>query len=218
MLISHKYKFIFLKARKVSGTSTEAYLERYCLSDEEEKIHENAHATEEIVSDYGIIGSRLSKPSKKWYNHKLPLDIKKDIGDDIWFSYKKICNIRNPFDIAVSMYFFKNTKNANFKPSINNFEFFLNDNIINLIDNKKFWRIENKFSHDFYIRQESLKEDLLNLVNELNLPLYTTEMPTYKIIPNRPHYSTLYNNNTIKIITDNFGDVLEHFKYKFEKK
>lgn len=37
MLISHKYKFIFLKAFKVSGTSTESFLERYCLSDEDKK-------------------------------------------------------------------------------------------------------------------------------------------------------------------------------------
>lgn len=217
MLVSHKYKFIFLKAKKVSGTSTEAFLERYCLSDEMEKTHKHNHKVEEHESEYGIIGSRLTKPYKKWYNHKLPLEIKMDIGDDIWYSYKKICNIRNPFDIAVSYYYFKNKKSDDFKPSESNFTVFLLDNFQYLLDNKKFWKYDDKFSHDFYIRQENLKTDLINLTNELNLPLYTTELPEYKITQNRPHYSVFYNNKTIKMITDNFGDVMEHFKYKFEK-
>lgn len=218
MLISHKYKFIYIKCYKVGGTSTESFLERYCLHDNLEKSHTFNHETEEKVSEYGIIGTRSSNAKTKWFNHKTPKDIKNDIGDLIWNSYMKISNVRNPYDIAVSFYYFHNITSDNFKSSMKGFETYLDNNLSYLIQNKKFWKIDDKFSHDFYIKQENLKEGLLNLIKQLNLPQYTTEIPQYKVIPNRPHYSTLYNDNTKKLIEKNFGDVLEHFQYKFEKK
>jgi len=215
MLISHKYKFIFIKAKKVSGTSTEAYLERYCLSNEDEKTHTHTHKIKEIVSDYGIIGSRLTIPFGKWYNHKKPDEIKNHVGFEIWNSYKKICNIRNPYDIAASYFFFENKNNQNFNPSVKNFELYLDLNIYELLDNKKFWMSNGLFFNDFYIRQENLKNDLYDMIHKLNIPLYESDLPTYKITPNRPHYSLLYNEKTKKIISQNFGDILEKFKYVF---
>jgi len=215
MLISHKYKFIFIKARKVSGTSTEAFLERYCLSDDEEKTHVHSNERQELVSDFGVIGSRGVKPRPIWFGHKKPDDIKNEIGAEIWDSYSKICNIRNPYDIAVSHYYFVNRKNPNFTPSIYNFESHLNEKLPNLLDNKKFWMSDGVFFHDFYLRQENLKSDLDNLINQLNLPSYESELPTYKMVANRPHYSSFYNKKTKRIIKNNFGDVIERFEYSF---
>jgi len=216
MLISHKYKFIFIKARKVSGTSTEAYLERYCMSDIDEERHIPSHGISEYVSDWGIIGSRLTKPFGKWFNHKKPLEIKNEIGDEIWNSYKKICNIRNPYDVAVSLFFFKNQKNLNFDPNTKSFEKFLNQNLNNLLDNKGYWKVNGNFTHDFYLRKENLKEDIFKLIETLSLKKYESEIPLFKKI-DRPHYSKFYNSITKKIIYNNFEDVLEHFKYKFEE-
>ena len=53
MLVSHLYKFIFIKSLKTAGTSTEVFLEQYCISDIEESHWRGAIATEE-----GIIGKR----------------------------------------------------------------------------------------------------------------------------------------------------------------
>lgn len=168
------------------------------------------------MSDFGIIGSRLTEP-KTWFNHKSSSDILKDIGEEIWNSYKKICNVRNPYDIAVSYYFYENRNNQLFLPTTDNFEIFLENQLNYLLYNRNFWVIDGKFSNDYYIRQENLKEDLENLINGLNLPHYDFNIPNYKVSKNRPHYSELYNENTKKIIQDNFGDVLDHFKYSFIK-
>lgn len=217
MLISHKYKFIFLKAKKVSGTSTEAFLERYCLSDEDEKKHIPQHSTDELVSEWGIVGSRL-KDIGKWYNHKNPIDIKRDIGYEIWNSYSKICNVRNPYDIAVSYYYFHHKDlPVTFNPSVLDFERFLQSDhaMTYLLANKKFWMENGKFSHEFYIKQENLQQDLINLVEKLNLTLYNIDIPEYKKNETRPNYSVLYNNVSKKIIEDNFSDVLNYFNYNF---
>jgi hypothetical protein len=216
MLVSHKYKFIFLKAKKVSGTSTEAFLERYCLSDEQEKIHKHTHEVSEQESEYGIIGNRVTQIYDKWYNHKPALELKRDIGDDIWNNYKKICNIRNPFDIAVSYYCRQHPMPANKQM----FEKFLKDpeTIKYLLTNKAIWSINGEFSHDFYIRQENLEEDLSSLIKELNLPFYDLDIPTYKMKHKRPHYSAYYSFKSRNIIETYFKEELKYFGYKFEIK
>jgi len=218
MLISHRYKFIFFKAKKVSGTSTEAYLERYCLSEEEEKTHSHNHNIKELVTENGIIGSRITHNKVMlWYNHKKPMEIKKDIGENIFNSYKKITNIRNPYDVVVSYYFYKSygVGQLNSRPTVSGFENFLKTNLDFFIDNKDYWIMNGEFFNDFYIRQENLEEDLFNLLGNLNLPNYDQEIPTYKVIKNRPHYSEFFNDSTKKIIDDNFSDIIEKFNYKF---
>jgi len=212
MLISHKYKFIYVRPQKVAGTSTEAFLERYCLPDELESSHQHQHARTEEVSEDGILGSRKNKKNI-WFAHKLPEDIKKEIGDDIWNSYVKICNIRNPFDLAVSFY----TRKEYLPPNKSEFEKFLSDEKIlkKLLRNKKVWSENGSFSYDYYIRQENLVDDLNNLIISLKLPNYNSEVPTYKQNHTREHYSQYYNIKTKKIIEDNFKEELEFFNYSF---
>jgi hypothetical protein len=212
MLISHKYKFIYLRPKKVAGTSTEAFLERYCLPDELESTHQPQHTREEEVTSDGILGSRRVKKNN-WFAHKLPKDIKTEVGEEIWNSYVKVCNIRNPFDLAVSFY----TRKEYLPPNKNEFEIFLSDekNLKTLLKNKKIWSENGSFSHDYYIRQENLVDDLNKLMDSLKLPNYNAEIPTYKVKHTREHYSQYYNIKTKKIIEDNFKEELEFFNYSF---
>jgi len=213
MLVSHKYKFIFLKAKKVSGTSTEAFLERYCLSDELEKTHQHTHEVNEQETQYGIIGNRITQIYKKWYNHKPAKELRRDLGVETWNAYKKICNIRNPFDVAVSYY----TRKVYIKPDKAVFEKFLKDpeTVRYLLSNRDIWSIDGNLTYDFYIRQENLKEDLDNLIQELKLPFYDLDIPTYKMRHKREHYSEYYNENSRVIIEKLFEKELDHFGYSF---
>lgn len=214
MLVSHKYKFIFLKAKKVSGTSTEAFLERYCLSDDLEKTHQHTHEVAEQETKYGIIGNRITQKYKKWYNHKPAEELRRDLGQTTWNEYKKICNIRNPFDIAVSYY----TRQEYIKPDKKAFENFLKDprTVNYLLSNRNIWSIDGNLSYDFYIRQENLKEDLDNLIKQLDLPFYDLDIPTYKMKHKREHYSAYYNNESKAIIEKLFEKELKHFNYTFD--
>lgn len=215
MLVSHRYQFIFLKAKKVSGTSTEAFLERYCLSPEEEQTHIHTHSRDQYVSEHGIIGSRLKNPNDNWHGHKLPLEIRKEIGEEKWNGYKKICNIRNPFDIPVSLYFQKQRAGEVFYPSKTDFNIFLKNNMSTFLDNYIFWKPDGSFSCDHYIRQENLNEDMQKLITDLGLPDYNQELPEYKITKDRKHYSEYYNNESRKVIETNFQDILNKFNYQF---
>ncbi|WP_293059378.1 sulfotransferase family 2 domain-containing protein [Okeania sp. SIO2B3] len=109
MIISHKYKFIFLKTKKTGGTSIEISLSRYCgendiitpISIEDEAIRK---LLGKKPQNYNMIESG---EEKKYYNHIPAEEVKNQIGNSVWKSYYKFCFERNPFEQAISMYFFQ---------------------------------------------------------------------------------------------------------------
>jgi hypothetical protein len=82
MLISHKKKFIYLKAHKVAGTSIELMLEPFCRDDNREPTH----LSDEYVSESGIIGNRYKGKSTLgiWKNHTLPQTIKDNLSEETY--------------------------------------------------------------------------------------------------------------------------------------
>lgn len=213
MLVSHRHKFIYLKARKVAGTSIESYLERYCMSEELEKVHQPKHASDFKKDSYGIIGARMNGNSNpKWYNHKLSSELKKDLGDDIWNNYTKICNIRNPYDMIVSWYHYQTRQNVIDKKKFNLFlNHKINQNIIK--KNKEIWSYNGNFDFE-YIRFENLEEDLYTIMEKLNLKNYEDNVPHFKK-SNRTHWRKYYNDKSIEIVYNMFKEEINHFGYQF---
>ena len=56
VLISHKYKFIYIKNVKVAGTSVESFFEKYCMNPDKKYVKSERINTK--ISKYGIIGFR----------------------------------------------------------------------------------------------------------------------------------------------------------------
>jgi hypothetical protein len=215
MLVSHRYKFIFAKAKKVASTTTESYLERYCVHPDDEENYIHQPESDYRISESGIIGSRMrgDKGSKKWFNHKPAVSIKKDLGDDIWNSYFKIVNIRNPYDLTVSLY---HDTGHNSKNPIDFENFLREDRFKNiLISNKDIWSLNGEFVFDYYLRQEFLEKDILKMMKELNIPIYKDKLPTYKKI-DREHYSIYYNEISKEIISQIYDKELKMFNYTFQ--
>jgi len=107
MLISHRYKFIYLKTVKTAGTSIEAALEEYCLPEGHEPVPTSTPA---IETEAGIIGARGKKfaPGSKWRNHMSAEDVRSQVDPEVWDGYFKFCNIRNPWEKTVSWFHFEN--------------------------------------------------------------------------------------------------------------
>ncbi|MGD1714613.1 sulfotransferase family 2 domain-containing protein [Dapis sp. BLCC M172] len=110
MIISHRYKFIFLKTIKTAGTSIEISLSRFCGDDdiitpislEDEAIRKLLGKKPQNYLDYDVQGNEY----KKYFNHITAQKIKSLIEPSIWDSYYKFCFERNPFDRAISLYYF----------------------------------------------------------------------------------------------------------------
>lgn len=218
MLLSHKHKFIYIKSIKTAGTSTEIFLEPYCISNIQE-----THGRLMTYTDEGIIGSRMMQKiaeRSQFYNHMNPVEIKNIIGEDTFNSYKKIINVRNPFDMIVSHYYFKPTFELYSNTDLSFEDYLTKTGVVEDLS-KKYWNllhVDNKFIIDEVVRFENLNQDLDNLLIRLNLPNPTRKLSKYKKNEKRPdsNWKKLYSDLTKDLVETHFKFYMDMFDYKFE--
>ncbi len=171
MLVSHQYKFIFLKPGKTAGTSVEVFLEPLCAA----PGHVSAHVTPTMESRFGIIGERASDPDRSgFYNHILPFELKPKLGDEVWNSYTKVATVRNPFDRVVSAFHhFKLALEKNGALSrdevIRKFREWIAEYNIKSLQISSYAQIDGEPCLDFLIRYETLEDDVRSLLKRLGV-------------------------------------------------
>lgn len=183
MIILHKPKIIFLKSRKVAGTSFEIALSKFAnsesvitpINNDDELIRKELgfRGPQNYLQTWGevIQGGALSffksfilrRRPRSFYNHISAEEVRARVEDCVWKEYKKVSMIRNPFDYAVSSYF--HAKNAgNIVNS--SFERFCLDNSHLFGMNNRLYKIDGDDIIDYYIRYESLESDIKQLEKE----------------------------------------------------
>ena len=203
MIINHRYKFIFIKTKKTAGTSIEIALSALC--DERDVITEIG-GDEVIRQSLGLKGSQNYNIPAKFYEkkdwlklalllnpkhfsqHSTAAFVRSNVDDSVWKNYFKFCFERNPFDKAVSRYYWS-TKAP--RPEI---DAYLELAPINLLSNWYLYTINDQIAVDFVGRYESLEDDLAKVARTLGLPKIP-ELPNakahYRL--DRRHYSTVVN-------------------------
>ena len=105
MIISHDYKFIFIKTNKTAGTSIEIALSKFCGPND--IITPISPQDEEIRKSLGYRGPQNHiGDNYSFYNHISAQKIQQYIDRKIWNSYYKFCFERNPWDRLISLYYY----------------------------------------------------------------------------------------------------------------
>jgi hypothetical protein len=218
MLVSHRHKFIYTKTYKTGGTSVESYFEPFCMAEGDWTL---THFRDQYVSPSGIIGYRGLKlpPGTVWWNHMPAVVIKQLLGDEVWSSYLKFCVVRNPYEKAVSAYYFWKNQNDIDQTEGNvesaQFEQWLESHGAPL-DKDKFM-IADQLCLDYVVRYESLHQDLEKLCARLGLLWEPARLPTFKsgIRPMNICLKTLYTERSKRIIEETYAFELSIFAYAF---
>jgi len=130
MLISHKYKFIFIKTAKTASTSIEVYLSQFLdesdivtpfIYDEPNHTPRNHKGRIRVLSDlleingssWLSLGNEAFRTLRDWrhnrlfYGHIPSWRIRARVGRKIWNNYYKFTVERNPWDKVISSYFYR---------------------------------------------------------------------------------------------------------------
>lgn len=203
MIISHKYRFIFIKTRKTAGTSIEVALSKIC-------------GKQDIVTPIGPpVEGHEPRNNNGFYNHIGAKQIKARILPEIWDSYYKFTFERNPFDKVVSWYWWLYKQQKTF----DSFEQCIEKRACGSyklpVDYEKY-TIDGKVVVDFIGKYETLLEDFTYICNRLEIPFdgkLTREKGDARI--DKSDYRTYYSEASKKIIEDAFYREISLFGYHF---
>ncbi len=228
MIISHKHKFIFIKAQKTAGTSLEIALSKYCgpqdiitpisggdLARKElgYPSAQNYHIPPSKFSLWERIKILLGRKPKMFYNHISAAEIKRYVDADVWEGYYKFCFERNPWDKAVSFYYWR-TRNEVTRPSVSAFF----ESTLGKLRNASLYMIGDRVAVDHVAKYENLEEELAFLTTRLNLP-EPLKMPAFRAKGQhrvgKRHYSELLTPKEADIVAKRFSREIELMGYTF---
>jgi hypothetical protein len=229
MIISHKYKFIFLKTKKTAGTSIEIALSKYCgaddiitpISPEDEKkrcdlgyLRPQNYLSP--IWDYGVqdMIKALIKGNKKkrFHNHISAKKVKARIGEQVWDSYYKFCFERNPWDRIISLYYFNYRSEP--RPTISEF---VGSTIPLSLKRGGFeiYTIDGQIAVDKICRFENLSEELEVIRKQLGIP-EKLDLPRAKSTfrKDKRSYRDILGEAEKEKIEELFRDEINLFGYK----
>lgn len=231
MLISHIKQFIYQKSIKTAGSTVQNYFYKYCVSDYE---LEDYRAGKPVIGVWGV-ASKNYEPNCRFHGHAPAANIKLATGE-MWDRYFKFCNVRNPFDMMVSWFYF--TQNSNFVVDQPPFDYTFHDDnntklytgiqdrisqfrawlphisFFNWYDDK--YKIDGEPVMDFFIRFEHLYEDLEIVCNKLGVPYVQADV-SHLLGEFRKHdipISDYYNDELEAFVAHKCAWEIETFKYK----
>lgn len=182
MIVSHEHGFIFIKTRKAASTSIEIALSEHAgtgdiispISPKDESERERLGfagarncalplyaATVRDAARFAIKYHTLPK----FYDHMPAHAVRKALGESTWRSYYKFTFERNPFDKAVSLYYW-NTRHQKSRPSL---DAFILEADPRQLSNWHLYSLGTEAAMDFVGAYENLETDLRGVFDRLGL-------------------------------------------------
>jgi hypothetical protein len=231
MILSHKYKFIFIKTVKTAGTSIEVFLSRHCGPQDivtpivppveghqprnyEGFINPIPEILERPVKIFSAV-RRTMTSCTKFYNHMPAREVKQRVPVDAWNGYFKFCVERNPWDKILSHYHMHAARELG---SLSLDEYLARGrfpiNYFRYTD-----RSGRKVILDRIVRYERLLAELGEVFSQLNIPFEGTlglaAKSEYRT--DRRPYQEVFDDEQRRIVEKAFAKEIELHGYQFER-
>ena len=228
MIVSHSHRFIFIKSLKTAGTSAEAALSNHCtgndvvtpLGDYEFNRNESGEWVHKAMN------------AGNYSQHADAATIRDSLPTEVWNDYFKFSITRNPWDRALSYFFWDKRQDTSLKPPKRiyhnlgvpyddftpvkqKFSEFVKGRTLQ--NNDRFYVADDELCVDFVIRYENLESDTQEVCKRVGLPAIA--MPHLKggIRKKEHHYTEYYDDDTRDIIAALHKNDIKLFGYKFEE-
>lgn len=229
MIISHAHKFIFLKTKKTAGTSVEIALSEFCgesdvitriFAEDEARRRElgfrgpqHQEVPREQLRLRERAGALLRRAPLCFENHAPADFVRAHVDPRIWRDYFKFSFERNPYDKAISRYYWSTRKLAE-RPSIADY---LAHERPTQISSWPIYAIGEEIAVDFVGRYEHLSEDLRKALRQVGIAQEPT-LPTTKAHyrTDRRHYSEVLDARARATIERLCARELAAFGYAWE--
>ncbi len=183
MILSHSRKFVFVRTKKVAGSSVESYLEPFVEKGE----------------------VRNGRPNERGelYYHSPANHIIERIGKERWEEYFTFSIARHPFDRMISEYFWARIPRETFSDFIRSPRAIHTQN--HTVLNTGLYQ-----PIDFIIKYENLQEDLTKVLNRLEIPVDLSKLGNEKGTQrkDRRHWSEFINDVDMNYIKSHFEQEL----------
>lgn len=229
MIVSHEWRFIFLKTRKTAGSSVELALSPICgpldvitpLTPVEEQKLRSGRGPQNYVRKGGpprrIRKDGIDKVDLDvdFYNHIPAERLREYVGPEIWRDYFKIGFVRNPWDRMVSSFHWRFAKlpekrQADFRQYLLDYE----------ADQQPLWdslSIAGSLAVDFIGRYETLELDFRRMLDQIGIRA-SLALPSAKATT-RPaaarDYRIFYDDESREMVAKRSATDIDEFGYSF---
>lgn len=243
MIICHSHRFLFIKTRKTAGSSMEIALSIACgptdlitplgdtLGEEQLRLSVGGYPPvnwEKPLSQYRTLREwrrfltrGIREPILK--EHATATEIRETFGQDLWNNYLKITIERNPWDHALSRYWWQKFRwerrgRKNFPP-LTEYLRWLEREKPHFLSNWNHYTIHDHIAVDHVIMFEQLASGLELLKERLALPA-AVKLPKRhakgQFRPDRQHYSAVMRTQDRDLVARVCAREIEAFGYEFE--
>lgn len=228
MILSHKYKFIFIKTKKTAGTSIEIFLSPHCGQDDvvtpiwphvaphEARNHQGLwNPMPDIIANRGrnirgVLRKLLKR--KKFYNH-IPAEVlRRRVPTEVWNTYFKFCVERNPWDKTVSHYQMVNDRAG----GVLTFERYIANRSF-CVNYPKYTDRAGNLIVDQVVKYESLTSELAQIFDRLGIP-FAGELGVWAKADHRKDrrpYQEIFDETQREVIERSFAPEIQMHGYRF---
>src|SRR3972149_685918 len=216
MLLSIKYNFLFVHIAKTGGTSVRAALNPLRWRD---PYYVPIFLCSKISK---LTGHRIGA---KFPRHAKVIAAKEMLPRELFDNLFKFAFVRNPWDLQISSYHHIRRERPHLLAGINDFEQFLRwkldparpyqyhiDTSIEL-QSDYLVDLNGKIIVDFIGKYEQLQEDFDEVCRRIGITSKT--LPHKRKATDRSDYRQYYNDDTARLVADNFRRDIENFGYSF---
>lgn len=229
MIVSHRHRFIFLKTMKTAGTSVEIALSRFC--GEDDIITPITEEDEAVRAELGYPGPRnyvmpfaqygprdwgrlvLKGRRLRLYNHSPAHEVRRVLGPGVWNRYFKFCFERDPWDKAISLYYWRFREGP--RPSLSDYLRSPEAGRMLRWGGAAIYRIGDELAVDHVGRYEDLEVELGRIAERLGLPDRPV-LPRVKggVRKDRRSYREVLSEEDMAAVAERCSDVIELMGYE----